>query len=78
MKTIGVKVGYSNLTTVDTSKLFVHGFNKEGRPADVNAFLFLNDDSTETANIDNPINATGTDGDRKRKTLSLQKLYLDL
>ena len=62
LKTIGVKVGYSNLTTVDTSKLFVHGFNKEGRPADVNAFLFLNDDSTETANIDNPINATGTDG----------------
>lgn len=62
LKTVGVKVGYSNLTTIDTSKLFIHGFNKEGRPADTNGFLFLNDDLTETANADNPVNSTGTDG----------------
>ena len=43
LKTIGVKVGYSNLTTVDTSKLFVHGFNKEGRPGRGSYLVYEND-----------------------------------
>ena len=62
LKTVGVKVGFSNLTTADTSILFVHGFDKEGRPADKDGFFFLNDDSTELANVENPAIETDTIG----------------
>lgn len=62
LKNVGVKVGYSNLTTIDDTKVFVHGFNKEGRPADIDGSFFLGTDSAETSNVDNPLATEGAVG----------------
>lgn len=62
LKTFGVKVGYSNLTTTDATKVFIHGFDKEGRPADSNGSFFLMDDVTETSGVDNPVSSVACVG----------------
>ena len=76
LKTVGVKVGFSNLTTTDTSRLFVHGFDKEGRPADKDGFFFLNDDFTELANSENPAVESGTTGSIVAERVTISKASL--